>query len=392
MAKSNNNNNNNAQNKSSTAVANSASVTDHHQKTALIEKSAAKSQNAVKERDQIQSQLNKQLQQRPSATDLKNRNILKDTTASPALQAAQSELQRLQLESNLDKKLSNRPAPEKLVKQNILKADPSHGTITKQSSAVSNAKTTKSAANVKKADTINNKQLILHDKKDLQLIVHDNKDYQMVLHDTSKMQVILSPQQKHVDRFTAAYVNNGNLASDQIDSKVMIDPTTGSPMSHAKQRKYRKLQKLRDMMIDHQHSHIPVPVSNAGILYDPMQSHKMNALVKSSASVPKATASKTTVKTATDTKQSAASIKQQSASAVVVKQAEKKESSRSNSPARSVSPAPSSKTSVTEYKGAVANKQTASKQAPASPQQQSLKSVASPIITSKSASGIRVKA
>jgi hypothetical protein len=47
--------------------------------------------------------LEKHLTQRPDAEDLKNRHILLDTTAAPALQAKQAELERQRITDNLKK-------------------------------------------------------------------------------------------------------------------------------------------------------------------------------------------------------------------------------------------------------------------------------------------------
>lgn len=47
--------------------------------------------------------LEKHLQQRPDEADLKNRHILLDTTAAPALQAKAQELERQRITDNLKK-------------------------------------------------------------------------------------------------------------------------------------------------------------------------------------------------------------------------------------------------------------------------------------------------
>lgn len=47
--------------------------------------------------------MEKSLQQRPDEQDLKNRHILLDTTAAPALQARQAELERQRITDNLKK-------------------------------------------------------------------------------------------------------------------------------------------------------------------------------------------------------------------------------------------------------------------------------------------------
>ncbi|KAF2747670.1 RPEL repeat protein [Sporormia fimetaria CBS 119925] len=64
--------------------------------------------------------LEKHLQHRPDAQDLKNRHILLDTNTAPALQAKALELERQRATDNLKKGLSHRPDRETLVERNIL--------------------------------------------------------------------------------------------------------------------------------------------------------------------------------------------------------------------------------------------------------------------------------
>ncbi|KAK2855608.1 hypothetical protein FQN49_005018 [Arthroderma sp. PD_2] len=64
--------------------------------------------------------LEKSLQYRPDAQDLKNRHILLDTTAAPSLQAAQQELARQKAADALKKGLEKRPDRDSLVERNIL--------------------------------------------------------------------------------------------------------------------------------------------------------------------------------------------------------------------------------------------------------------------------------
>ena len=61
--------------------------------------------------------LEKHLQTRPDPQDLKDRNILKDTSAAPALQQAQQDLERHQAEDALRHKLEKRPQKEELVER-----------------------------------------------------------------------------------------------------------------------------------------------------------------------------------------------------------------------------------------------------------------------------------
>ncbi|TID22986.1 Serine-type carboxypeptidase F [Venturia nashicola] len=64
--------------------------------------------------------LEKHLQHRPEAEDLKARNILLNTDAAPALQAAQHELERQKITDSLRKGLEARPDKDSLVEKNIL--------------------------------------------------------------------------------------------------------------------------------------------------------------------------------------------------------------------------------------------------------------------------------
>ncbi|KAL5115952.1 hypothetical protein ACEQ8H_006174 [Pleosporales sp. CAS-2024a] len=64
--------------------------------------------------------LERRLQHRPEAQELKNRHILLDTTTAPALQAKALELERQRATDNLRKGLNQRPARDDLVQRNIL--------------------------------------------------------------------------------------------------------------------------------------------------------------------------------------------------------------------------------------------------------------------------------
>ncbi|KAI5305316.1 multiprotein-bridging factor 1 [Ascosphaera pollenicola] len=57
---------------------------------------------------------------RPSASELKERHILLDTSVAPALQTAQQHLLRQQAIDNLKKQLDHRPERAELVERNIL--------------------------------------------------------------------------------------------------------------------------------------------------------------------------------------------------------------------------------------------------------------------------------
>ncbi|KAI1796454.1 hypothetical protein LXA43DRAFT_1057754 [Ganoderma leucocontextum] len=70
---------------------------------------------------QTAQMLEKSLTHRPDKHELIERNILKDDSVAPALQAAKEKLQRSQLEDKLEHALQARPKPEELVKEGILK-------------------------------------------------------------------------------------------------------------------------------------------------------------------------------------------------------------------------------------------------------------------------------
>ena len=59
--------------------------------------------------------LEKALQHRPDEQELKDRHILLDSNAAPALQAKQHELERQQVSDNLKKGLAKRPEKDELV-------------------------------------------------------------------------------------------------------------------------------------------------------------------------------------------------------------------------------------------------------------------------------------
>lgn len=64
--------------------------------------------------------LEKHLEHRPDAQDLKNRNILLDTNAAPALQSKALELERQRATDSLRKGLEKRPEREELVERESL--------------------------------------------------------------------------------------------------------------------------------------------------------------------------------------------------------------------------------------------------------------------------------
>ena len=50
-------------------------------------------------------------------------NILPDSTAAPAIQGQQKELERHMRADSLEQKIQHRPKPEELIKEGILNAD-----------------------------------------------------------------------------------------------------------------------------------------------------------------------------------------------------------------------------------------------------------------------------
>lgn len=61
--------------------------------------------------------LEKHLQHRPNAQELKDRHILLDSNAAPSLQAAQHDLERQQVTDSLRKGLEHRPERDDLVQR-----------------------------------------------------------------------------------------------------------------------------------------------------------------------------------------------------------------------------------------------------------------------------------
>lgn len=56
-------------------------------------------------------------------TDRKPGNILPDSTAAPALQGQQRELQKHMRANSLEQKIQHRPKPEELIQEGILKPE-----------------------------------------------------------------------------------------------------------------------------------------------------------------------------------------------------------------------------------------------------------------------------
>jgi len=92
----------------------------------LLDTNAAPSLQAAAlelERQRATNSLRKGLERRPDREELVERNILSSTTAAPALQAQRKELERHMRKDSLDKKLQNRPKAEELIKGGILETD-----------------------------------------------------------------------------------------------------------------------------------------------------------------------------------------------------------------------------------------------------------------------------
>ncbi|KAG8936810.1 hypothetical protein FRC03_001037 [Tulasnella sp. 419] len=98
----------------------------------LVEKNILKNSNAAPalqaaqanlERARLEDKLDHALQQRPDRSELVDKNILKNTNAAPALQAVQANLERARLEDKLDHALQQRPNPEELIREGILQND-----------------------------------------------------------------------------------------------------------------------------------------------------------------------------------------------------------------------------------------------------------------------------
>ncbi|KKF94591.1 MKL/myocardin-like protein 2 [Ceratocystis fimbriata CBS 114723] len=68
--------------------------------------------------------LDNYLQHRPTRDSLVNKNILPPTTAAPAIQAHQMELQKSMRADTLNEKISHRPSPDTLLKSGVLANDP----------------------------------------------------------------------------------------------------------------------------------------------------------------------------------------------------------------------------------------------------------------------------
>ncbi|KAL8719979.1 MAG: hypothetical protein Q9225_003095 [Loekoesia sp. 1 TL-2023] len=75
------------------------------------------------ERQRATDSLKKGLEKRPEREELVERNILPDSTAAPAIQGQQRELERHMRADSLEEKMKHRPKPEELIREGILNAD-----------------------------------------------------------------------------------------------------------------------------------------------------------------------------------------------------------------------------------------------------------------------------
>ncbi|KIW07348.1 uncharacterized protein PV09_02195 [Verruconis gallopava] len=92
----------------------------------LLDTNAAPALQAAQhelERQKVTDSLRKSLEHRPDREELIQRNVLPDSNAAPALQAHQKELERHMRADSLEKQLHNRPKPEDLIREGILQPD-----------------------------------------------------------------------------------------------------------------------------------------------------------------------------------------------------------------------------------------------------------------------------
>ncbi|KAL8773699.1 MAG: hypothetical protein Q9209_001467 [Squamulea sp. 1 TL-2023] len=75
------------------------------------------------ERQRATDSLKKGLEKRPEKEVLIERNILPDSTAAPAIQGQQKELEKHMRADSLEEKMKHRPKPEELIREGILQAD-----------------------------------------------------------------------------------------------------------------------------------------------------------------------------------------------------------------------------------------------------------------------------
>ncbi|KAH8816468.1 hypothetical protein F5884DRAFT_224605 [Xylogone sp. PMI_703] len=76
------------------------------------------------ERHRVSDSLKKGLEHRPERKDLVDRNILPDSNAAPAIQGQQKELEKHMRVDSLNEKIQHRPKVEDLIRDGVLKEDP----------------------------------------------------------------------------------------------------------------------------------------------------------------------------------------------------------------------------------------------------------------------------
>jgi len=76
------------------------------------------------ERQKVTDSLKKGLERRPDREELVERNILPDSAAAPGIQGPARELEKQMRRDSLNEKISHRPKPEDLIKEGILTEDP----------------------------------------------------------------------------------------------------------------------------------------------------------------------------------------------------------------------------------------------------------------------------
>ncbi|THY49108.1 RPEL repeat protein [Aureobasidium pullulans] len=108
------------------AMQNRPEVHELREKHILLNTNAApalQAQQQELQRHKLTDSLNKAIASRPEKDELVERNILPDSTAAPALQNHQRELAAAMRRDSIEKHLQTRPSPAELVKEGILEAD-----------------------------------------------------------------------------------------------------------------------------------------------------------------------------------------------------------------------------------------------------------------------------
>lgn len=91
-----------------------------HEEYLLIQSRALQAQQQELQRHKLTDSLNKAIASRPEKDELVERNILPDSTAAPALQNHQRELAAAMRRDSIEKHLQTRPSPADLIKEGIL--------------------------------------------------------------------------------------------------------------------------------------------------------------------------------------------------------------------------------------------------------------------------------